>query len=283
MLAHELRRAGSVDEAIQEFEAADRLEREYSSSENVPASYDWHHQHNLDLLASSYQYVGQMKKAEERFRESFALPSNLVVQLFNKREWPLFLRGRGRIDEALAAARILAAHPHPLVQATGHIEAGYALLASKRYADAANESNLALRLLRAGPEGAVMAAAALAGLQGEFLLRTADRAKARQALQQAAKRWRETIGPDGWVQALFRLEAMFRSARDVGDWDLAELLARQMMEHDSQYAGSHLAAGLVSEHAADPGAARAAFAQAAKLWARADPDLAELALIASKK
>ncbi len=283
MLAHELRRAGQIDEAIAEFEAADRLDREYAASENVPASYDWHHHHNLDLLASSYQYAGQMKKAEALFRESFELPSNLVVQLLNKREWPLFLRSRGRIQEALSAARILAAHPHPLIQAVGHIEAGYALLAAKEYAAAGAESDAALKLLRAGAEGGAMAASALAGLQGEYFLRTAARDRGRQGLEQAAKRWRDTIGPDGWVQALFRLEAMFRAARDVGDWELAASLAKQMMDHDPQYAGSHLAAGLVSEHAGDLPAARAAFAQAAKLWAKADPDLPELALIRSRK
>jgi tetratricopeptide (TPR) repeat protein len=283
MLGHELRRAGHVDEAIAEFEAADRLEREYSKIENVPASYDWHHHHNLDLLASSYQYVGQMKKAEALFRESFELPSNLAVQLFNKREWPLFLRSRGRIQEALTAARVLAAHPHPLVQAAGHIEAGYSLLAAKQFAAGGAEADAALKLLRSGVEGGPMAAGALAGLQGEYLLRTAARAKGRQMLEDAAKRWRATAGPDGWVQALFRLEAMFAAARDVGDWELAGSLAKQMMDHDARYAGSHLAAGLVAENASDLPAARAAFAQAARLWAKADPDLAELALIRSKK
>jgi tetratricopeptide (TPR) repeat protein len=283
MLAHELRRAGQIDEAIAEFEAADRLEREYSTSEMVPAAYDWHHHHNLDLLASSYQYTGQMKKAEALFRESFGLPSNLVAQLFNKREWPLFLRSRGRIDESVEAARILAAHPHPLIQAVGHIEAGYGLLAAKQYAAAGAESDAALKLLRAGAEGGPMAASALAGLQGEYFLRTAARAKGRQALEDAANRWRATAGPDGWVQALFRLEAMFAAARDVGDWELAASLAKLMMDHDPRYAGSHLGAGLVAEHAADLPAARAAFAQAAKLWAKADPDLPELALIRSKK
>jgi tetratricopeptide (TPR) repeat protein len=283
MLGHELRRAGQVNDAIAEFEAADRLEREYSKAESVPASYDWHHHHNLDLLASSYQYVGRMKKAESLFRESFGLPSNLAVQLFNKREWPLFLRSRGRAQEALAAARVLAAHPHPLVQAAGHIEAGYSLLAMKQFAAGGAESDAALKLLRAGVEGGPMAASALAGLQGEYLLRTAARAKGRQMLEDAAARWRATAGPDGWVQALFRLEAMFAAARDVGDWELAGSLAKQMMDHDARYAGSHLAAGLVAEHASDPPTARAAFARAATLWAGADPDLTELALIRSKK
>ncbi len=76
---------------------------------------------------------------------------------------------------------------------------------------------------------------------------------------------------------------MFRAARDVGDWELAGSLAKHMMDHDPRYAGSHLAAGLVAEHASDLPAARAAFAQTAKLWVNADPDLPELALIRSKR
>ena len=32
-------------------------------------------------------------------------------------------------------------------------------------------------------------------------------------------------GPDAWIQALFRLESMARMARDVGDWELADVMA----------------------------------------------------------
>ncbi|MBI3492724.1 MAG: hypothetical protein HY047_13245 [Acidobacteria bacterium] len=60
MHGHDLRRAGRIDEAIVEFVAADALEQQYFKSEKIPAEYDWHYQHNLDLLATSYQYVGQM-------------------------------------------------------------------------------------------------------------------------------------------------------------------------------------------------------------------------------
>src|SRR5262249_47492653 len=103
MYGHDLRRVGRIDEAIAEFVAADALETEYFAAEHVPAALDWHYQHNVDLLATSYQYVGQMKKAEALFRTSFAIPSSLVQQEFNKREWPVFLLARGRADEALEA------------------------------------------------------------------------------------------------------------------------------------------------------------------------------------
>ena len=98
----------AIDEAIAEFPAADALDGRYFAAEKIPVEYDWHYQHNLDLLATSYQYVGQMTKAEQRFRASFAIPSSLVAQEFNKREWPVFLLARGRAAEALEAASVMA-------------------------------------------------------------------------------------------------------------------------------------------------------------------------------
>ena len=276
MHGHNLRRAGRAADAIVEFEAADRLHRETFKREAMPAQYDWHFQHNLDLLASSRQYLGQIKQAGALAKQSFDLPSNLVVQVYNKREWPSFLRGRGRLDEALAAAKQLAAHPHPLAQAAGHIEAGYALIGLGRWGEAANESNVALKILRGGPEGAPIAAPALLGLQGEIALRTADREKGRRVLLETAARWRAVPGPDGWVQALYALEAMTRAARQVGDWELAGQLAQQMLAHDANYAGTHYALALVAERNEDLKTAREAFARAVKAWSMADADLPEL-------
>jgi tetratricopeptide (TPR) repeat protein len=276
MYGHDLRRAGRTLEAIAEFEAADRLHREYFKREGVSAEYDWHFHHNLDLLATSQQYLGRMKQAAALLKQSFDLPSNLVVQVYNKHEWPSFLRGRGRMDEALAASRHLIAHPHPLAQAAGHIEAGHTLVAGGRWGDAANESNTALRILRGGAEGAPMAAPALLGLQGEIALRTADREKGRRLLLDAAGRWRALPGPDGWVRALFALEAMARAAQQVGDWQLAGQIAEQMLAHDPSYAGTHYALGLAADHDGDKARAMSELTIAQKYWSQADPDLSEL-------
>src|SRR5581483_7602856 len=128
MFGHNLRRAGRIDEAIAEFAAADDLERRYFEAARIGPEYDWHFQHNLDLLATSYQYAGRMAKAEPLFRESFAIASKLIVQEYNKREWPVYLIARGRAREALDAAQSMAAHPSPLVSAGGHVMAGQAQL-----------------------------------------------------------------------------------------------------------------------------------------------------------
>jgi tetratricopeptide (TPR) repeat protein len=281
MHGHELRRLGRINEAIARFEAADKLQRDYMAREKIAAEFDWHHAHNLDLLAASYQYTGQMKKAETLLKQSFNLPTNLLVQAVNKREWPAFLVARNRPAEALAAAQLLLAHPNLVVQATGHIEAGFAQLAMNKPADAAASSNAALKAMRSAQGAQSLAAIALEALQGEFNLRTAQRDKGRAMIESAARKWRSLPGPDAWSQSLFRLEALARSARAVGDWALSARLAQMMLEHDSNYAGTHFALGLVSHHNSGTSATTLReFALAEKAWANADKDLAELKTIA---
>jgi tetratricopeptide (TPR) repeat protein len=278
MYGHDLRRAGRVTEAIAEFRAADALETEYLKVEKIPVEYDWHYQHNLDLLATSYQYLGQMRQAEALMRTSFAIPSSLVVQEFNKREWPMFLLGRGRAAEALAAANVMAGHRSPIVSATGHVEAGRARLALGQFKEAADEGNAALKLMR-GTEGAGLVANALQSMQGEFLLRTGQRDKAHQMLEDVVRKERAAPGPDAWSQTLFSIEAIARAAREAGDWDFAGWAAGQMREHDSNYAGTHYALGLVAQHRGDRATTAAEFALAAKGWGQADPGLPELNVI----
>jgi Tfp pilus assembly protein PilF len=276
MHGHELRRTGRITDAIAQFEAADKLQRDYLAREKIAPEFDWHHAHNLELLAASYQYIGQMRRAEALLKQAFALPSNLLVQVVNKREYPAFLIGRGRLEEALKAAQTLTAHPHPVAQAAGHTEAGFALLAMNRFADGANASNLAFRALKAAPGGQALAVIPLEALQGEFRLRTAQREQGRQAMERAAQKWRSLPGPDAWTQSLFRIEALARSARQVGDWPLAARMAQLMLEHDPDYAGTHFALALVAQHDGNEATAKREFALAAKAWAYADKDLVEL-------
>lgn len=141
MYGHNLRRTGRIDEAIERFQKAYDLETRYFERENVAPEYDWHHQHNLDLLGTSLQYLGQFKAAEPLLRRSFDIPSALIVQELNKREWPAFLLATGRRDEALSAATTMAGHAAPLVRAGGHVMAGQALLALGRHEQAAGEAN----------------------------------------------------------------------------------------------------------------------------------------------
>jgi tetratricopeptide (TPR) repeat protein len=277
MRGHVLRRSGQIEAASGAFEAADRAASTYFQAENVPPEYDWHYEHNLDLLGSSYRYVGRMTDAARTLQRAFELPSILLVQMYNKRTWPDFLIARGRADEAVAASRTLIAHPVTLVRAVGHIEAGRAYLASGRFDSSASESNLALGELRAAADGQALVAPALQQLQGEFFVRTGQREKGRAMLEALTTRLRGLPGPDNWVQALFTLEAIAQTARDAGAWDLARWAAEQMIAHDPNYAGSHFARALAAAHDGDTAQAATEFAAAAERWRTADATLPELA------
>jgi hypothetical protein len=98
-------------------------------------------------------------------------------------------------------------------------------------------------------------------------------------LEAVARKVRAAPGPDAWTQALFTLESIARAAREVGDWDLAGWAARQMVEHDPNYAGAHYALALAAQHGGDLRTASREAAAAAKFWRTADPDLAELKTI----
>ena len=265
MRGHELRRTGHIDEAIAEFEKA-----------NIPAEHDWHYHHNLDLLASSYQYRGEMTKAEEVFKRSFSIPSHLAVQEFNKREWPEFLLARKRLEEARAAAKQMMEHSSPLIRATGYIESGRSMLADGRFKEAADAANAALRELKSASDGQALVATAFEELQGEFFLRTGQREKGRTMLDQVIQKLRAAPGPDEWSQALFTLEAIAEAAREAGDWEYAGRVAKEMLAHDQYYGGTHYALALSAEHAGDVKAARVESELAKKYWSKADANLPEL-------
>jgi len=289
MYGHDLRRVGRIEEAIERFRRADELEQAYYAAEKIPAGLDWHHKHNLDLLSTSYQYLGRMRTAEDLMKEAAAGDSVTDYLEFNRKEWPAFLLSRSRYEEALAAARALATGKWAVSRAAGHALMGEVHLATGKI-DAARsdlaEAEIALEaapLVAPGislPRGA--AQPLVDELRAGILLRTGKQAEARAIFIEVERRTRAIPGPDAWSQALFRLEEIARAAREAGDWELADLTARQMIEHDPSYAGSHLAAGLAAEHTGDAAGARRELAEAERLWRAADPDLPELAQIRSK-
>jgi tetratricopeptide (TPR) repeat protein len=280
MWAHDLRRVGRTRDAIAEFLKADALEKAYYAAEGVPAELDWHHQHNLDLLATSYQHQGQLREAEALMRQSFALPPPYEYSAFNKKEWPVFLLGRGRVADAREAAQSLVSSRFAAARAIGHVALAQAALAAGSADTARAEAALAERETAAVEPGAWSTQAAIYPyldlVKGLLQLRNGDAAAGRAQLEDVARRLRAVPGPDAWMQALFVLESIARSAREALDWPLAESMARQMLEHDRAYAGGHYALGLVAQQRGDAASARESFETAARLWDHADADLPEL-------
>jgi len=283
MWGHDLRRVGRVDDAIVEFTRADSLEHAWYQAEKLDPSLDWHHAHNLDLLAGCYQHKGQMVRAEQLMRESGSLRVVDAYRAFNARELPNFLIHRARYTEALEAAWSLTTSAYPQSRAVGHALAGQALLWLGRSKEAADELKAAQRDLEQVPRvaaGLVPRRAAVEpwveGLRGELVLRTGRTEEGATVLMGVARAMRATPGPDAWTQALFRLETMARGARDAGAWKLADDLATQMLEHDAAYGGSHLARALVLRHQRDEAGFNREMEAARRYWKDADPQLPEL-------
>jgi tetratricopeptide (TPR) repeat protein len=284
MWGHDLRRVGRIDDAIAVFSRTNDLENAYYAREKIPVELDWHHVHNLDLLATSHEHKGQMRKAESLLREAAAVAPLTEYQEFNQKSLTVFLMGRQRWRDALTAAKTLSAAKGHATRAVGNTFAGHAYLALRQPEKARAALAMAERELEAVPTLtagiAVNRAAVLPyidALRADLLLREGKADAGAALMQDVQARLRALPGPDAWTQALFRLEAFARIARDVGNWQLAEFTARQMLEHDSAYAGSHLALARVAQQRGDVESMRNEIAAARKYWQDADRDLNELA------
>jgi tetratricopeptide (TPR) repeat protein len=277
MHGHVLRRGGRMNEAIEAFRKADDLGSAYLASERIPAEYDWHYRHNLDLLGTAYQYVGQIRAAEAVLQRAFEMPATARLNdELNRKEWVSFLLARGRAKEAQAAAAALGRHPLPLVRALSDILASRSLAALRQPEQAAEAGNRALKQMRAaGAVGGVLVPDFQLA-QGEHLLRSGQIEQARTLLRDAAGKLRAQSGPDAWIQSLFALEGIARLARQQGDWTLAAEMAEAMKQHDAEYPGTWYAQALVAEHGGQRDAARDGYREALRRWQTADTDFTEL-------
>ncbi len=284
MWGHDLRRVGRLDEAIAAFSRTDELEKAYYAAEKIPAELDWHHVHNLDLLATSYEHKGQMRRAESLLREAAATKPVTEYQTYNQKSLTVFLLGRQRWRDALTASQALTKASGAATRVVGHSLAGHAWLGLKDSKAASRELGSAEKEL--GNVPALVGGIAVPrssvqpyidALRAETLLRDGKLQEGRALMMDVQARLRALPGPDAWTQALFRLEAFARVARDVGDWELADYTARQMIEHDAAYGGSHLAAALVARERGEVEIAQREAAEARKYWQDADADMKELA------
>ncbi len=282
MWAHDLRRVGRIDEAIAAFRRTDELERAYYAAENISPELDWHHVHNLDLLAMSYQHKGQMKDAEARLREATALRAATQYHEFNQKALAVFLLSRNRLKDALAAAGDLQKGNYAPTRVIGYSLAGHVHLrmgnenaGKEMLAKAEKEAATVPELVGGISVNRAALTPYVEMLRGEILLRDGD-AKGRDLLRQVQAQLRALPGPDAWSQAMFRIEDIGRMARDVGDWDLAEHTAKQMMAHDPAYAGSHFATALVAQERGDAVRVSTEVASARRYWRDADTDMPEL-------
>jgi tetratricopeptide (TPR) repeat protein len=273
MHGHNLRRTGQTEQAIEEFLKAEELEDDYYRAENIPAQFDWHHAHNLQLLAMSYEALGQIKSAEAAFRKAFALPTYTDFADYNRKAWPEFLLDHGRAQEALAASQELVNSQWAMARFAGHSLAGRAQLALNHPEDARADLALAERETEQMQSGVLKSLSDSALLRAEIMLREGRLEEGNQLMERIVKDVDAVSGPDAWSEALFQLEYIARVAREANDWTLAESAAQEMIRHDPSYAGGYFALGLVAEHQGNAPTAKEEFATAQRLWSKADASL----------
>lgn len=276
MHGHELMRMGRTEKAIQEFLKANELEDNYYQTEKIPPQFDWHHAHNLQLLALNYELLGQIRNAEQLLRKAFALPASTELLGYNRRVWPEFLISLGRYNEALGASRELANSDWPMARAAAHTLAGEAYLGLNRLGDAHEELAKAEKEAQHIPAQVLAALPYPAALKAAILLRE-NRTKEGEGIYVGVAHSALAMpGPDGWISAIFLLESIARDARDADDWPLAEYIAEEMIQHNPSYAGGHFAMGMVAEHRGETDGAREMFGEAERRWIHADRDLPDL-------
>lgn len=285
MYGHDLRVLGRTDEAIAQFRKADALELAYYETEKIPARYDWHRIHNLDLMAGSYEFKGQVKQAEQLLREFFLLPANDGLWASYQGDWPRFLLSRGRFAEALSAAEEMTRGKFPLQRSMGHLLAGRALVAMNRTDEAEQELTKAGKeredVPESDPEPLMTQPRRVLDmqrgvLQGEITLRRGNTAEATAQLSEILNHFLALKASGDAVTHLFTMLYIAQEARSAGDWSLAEIVDKQMLLVDPSYAGGHYFAAIVAEHKGDSDDAQRELTTAGKLWGQADPGLSEI-------
>lgn len=279
MWGHDLRRGAQIDKAIEVFTKADQIERDYYENDGIDAMYDWHHAHNLDLLAGSYQYMGKIEDAAALYRQIFDMKMSPERRDSIKRAAVNFLIDRSMWDEAEKATASLARSPYeemkPWSQLLGaeialgrgdKAKAAAAVEAAKSGTETLDRESLAYIGLKRG----------LGQMAAALELKGGGSQDARNLYVKAIADMRAVLGPDAWIQALYGLERIAQMARRAGDWELAKIATENMMDHDPAYGGSHYAAALLAAHHGDRATERAALEKARQLWQKADPDFPEL-------
>jgi tetratricopeptide (TPR) repeat protein len=245
MHGHNLMRVGRVADAVREFAAADSLERAYFEREGIPEHYDWHHPHNLHLLALTYWHQGRIRDAEEALRRRAGL------------------RGAGGEERpgllvALAELLVAEGRPAEVLGITSHLrgeeEGGRSAIQA-----ALLEAEARLLAGDAGEARAVFREAEAAGahLDGRpmDLRRWMDRVEVQLLLHEgredeASERLGTLIsdllqdrGPDGWIASLMHLSVLHRSAHAAGATAVARTVAEAIQEHDPTFPRPELIPG----------------------------------------
>ncbi|MDF2189043.1 hypothetical protein [Paraflavitalea sp. CAU 1676] len=253
MYAHDLMKTGRVDEAIEKFNHAFLLEQKKYKEEQMPTHYDWHHTHNLELLAYSHQYKGQLAKAEAIFAKLDTIKAFSVQATGQIRKgYPEYLLQNGRYLDAVRIAQTMKGSQYSA--GIAYSLAGLGYLLAKDTANARHEATLygkrldsvLLQRLKEGytKEEAVRMQSIGRGLltlveSGISLQADPENSGLRQQFTKVQTAMLKQTGPDAWIAALYFLQLVTNITWSGGNMELAETSARTMLQHDPNYGGGH--------------------------------------------
>jgi tetratricopeptide (TPR) repeat protein len=244
MYAHVLPRLGKWQEALDQLEKADRLQREYFAAGVAPIE-EWHHGHNIHVMGAVRLRMGNYEEVGKLFEEAFYLEVRSLRDGRFTDPWLGYLLMRGRFEEALSAALEAEKRPLAVARLTGAARAAEALLALGRIEEArAAQKRLQIYFEEFKRD---TANPIYERLQNRYQERTVDVVEAQLALVsdhpeeaeakliQLADGFAASKTLDGWVTGLFRLEELAGAALRAGRTQLAEELIERMHRIDPDY------------------------------------------------
>lgn len=270
MYAHDLMKTGNVDEAIAQMKLTDDIERNLYKTERYESMYDWHHIHNISLLALCYQYQGRIGEAEQLVKERYETerPINREQTFYNKIGYPALLINQNRDAEALPMVMKLITAKTPGERSIGHCLLGMMQLKNSQLALARQSLKVSLAELKEAKKGKNSQRlsswlephpkflAALIALSDGNDGPPADREKGLVDIRKFQLSAHKQFGPDPWAEALFQLETIAQVATQLNLTDFAEESTKLLAKHDPAYPGTHFALARLATQKGDAATTR---------------------------
>jgi tetratricopeptide (TPR) repeat protein len=287
MYAHDLMKTGRIDSAVAELTRADATELAIFRADGYKPDYDWHHTHNLSLLALCFQYKGQLGEAGQALRRVSGMNNvNPEWSFYNKRAYPDWLVATNRADEARPLITAMTQANTAAERLMGHYLLGRVALSRGDLAQArthqqATETELATIKKKPMNERMVSWVGTFPPFLN-ILIRLSDpaiQATATESVRAFQRTAREQYGPDPWAEALFQLEAIAQVAHRQGLTTLADESIRVLAEHDPNYPGTHYLLAQQAHRRGDAATAQRELTLARQGWQQADVDVQKRILL----
>jgi len=242
MYGHVLPRLGRWQEALEQFEKADALERAYYAAEGISPEEDWHHGHNLHLLGTVQLRLGNVEAAEALFQRAYRLEARDHFASVRSAPWIEYLLFRGRLDEARVAAEEVEARPSAMARLVGASLGGQALVSLGRVDEATNALQRATKAyadLEEVTQGTFYepfvprySAPFLDTLRGQIALRGKHPEEGETMFLEMADALVANPRIDAWVVGLFHLQRLAEDARRAERPALAAALEERIRRID---------------------------------------------------